>query len=177
MELYGDINISANEYCILIDSSVPVTADSFNVIIPRLMPNIKKGGSPKVSSDSLPADMCVNVKFKAKTKINLANHVNAKSATSLRTHHMGQVKEMASSKGESETETVPGIKLMHKPKGGPPHPPHTHKIVKPFEFKDMKYEGLNNIKIKNGTKMIGIFVGGNVDDFYVTFIPDVIPRS
>lgn len=172
-------DVFGNEYCILVDKTKDIASDKFNVVIPRLMPKIIKGdiSSPKVSSKNLNSERFVNTKAKIKSSVKLANYIEAKSATSIRASHVGDAK-MDKSKGITETETVKKapVKLSHSPKGGPPHPPHEHIIKQPFEFYGMEYFKLNSKKIKNGKQMLGVFIGNNYSDFWVTYIPDVIPR-
>lgn len=172
------MNIEGNgiEYCILLDKTKDVTSNEFKVNIPRLMPNISID-LPKETTEQLPKDRFINNKAKHKTSINLTNYIIAKSATSLRASHLGDV-TMSKSEGITLTETVKKapIKLTHSRKGGGPHPPHEHMIKDPFKFWDMNYFKLNNVKISNGKKMLGCFVSGDITDFWVTYIPDIIPR-
>lgn len=66
--------------------------------------------------------------------------------------------------------------------GGTPHAPephdnHQHPIEKPFQFFNMKFEELNNIQIEYEKEMIGCFISGDLNDFRITHIPDVIPQE
>jgi len=58
-----------------------------------------------------------------------------------------------------------------------PHKPHVHPIKKPFQFFNVKYEELNNINIKFGKEMVGTFISGDLNDFRILHIPDVIPQE
>jgi hypothetical protein len=58
-----------------------------------------------------------------------------------------------------------------------PHRKHVHPIIKPFQFFNVKYEGLNDRVIKYGHEMIGCFVSGDLNDFRIMHIPDIIPMK
>ena len=58
-----------------------------------------------------------------------------------------------------------------------PHVPHVHPIKKPFQFINVKYEELNNINIQFGKEMVGTFISGDLNDFRILHIPDVIPQE
>lgn len=58
-----------------------------------------------------------------------------------------------------------------------PHSKHAHPITKPFQFFNVKYEELNNREIKFGKEMVGCFISGDLNDFRINHIPDVIPME
>lgn len=58
-----------------------------------------------------------------------------------------------------------------------PHLVHSHPITKPFQFFNVKYEGLNDREIKFGKEMIGCFISGDLNDFRINHIPDLIPMK
>ena len=167
-------NISAIEECILIDSSKKIYDKEFSVFIPRLFPKLSAESSPKEKSTTIPADMCVNPKFKFNSSIKEANHIKAKSATYFRTQYKGDVKEMQMSDGATELSTT---LLTHNDGVDAPHPPHDHKIIKPIKFTEMIYSKLDEKEIKNGAKMFGVFVGGDLNNFRITYIEDQVPRE
>lgn len=171
------MQINANtEYCMLLEDSKDITSNEFKVNIPRIMPKIPIE-APKSKDEPIQKSRILNKKSKVSDNITIQNFILAKSATSLRASHLGDA-EMKSSEGITLTETVNKmpIELSHSRKGGGPHPPHEHMIKDPHKFYDMKYFKLNNIKIKKGHKMIGTFVSDSFNDFWITYITDVIPR-
>lgn len=173
----GGFELSALEYGILLDNKKAVTSKSFRVIIPRLCPRLSQD-KVNIQSVSPNKSRILNKDFKV-SGYKTQNFLEAENITSLRTKHKGNVYDMSKSQGITEKETMNKmpVKLIHKPKGGPPHPPHEHMIKKPFKFYDMVYETLNDESISKGAKLICGFMGGNIYDVKVVYIPDIIPRS
>ena len=86
---------------------------------------------------------------------------------------------MSKSEGVTEVESkmkMP-VKLVHSPKGGPPHPPHEPQIKKPLKFYDMVYSNTHNKKASKGTKVLVCFVGGNIYDARLLYIPNMLERG
>lgn len=70
--------------------------------------------------------------------------------------------------------------LIHStegPHGELPHESHAHDINKPFQFFNVKFEELNNRVIKFGKELIGVFISGDLNDFRIIHIPEMIPQK
>ena len=172
----GGFQLSALEYGTVLETK-RCTANEFKIYIGRLTPKLDSG---KISIKSVNPDKAkiVNKAFKV-SGYKTQNFLLLENATSLNIKDKGNVTSMSKSDGISEKETANRmpVKLMHNPKGGPPHPPHEHIIKKPFKFYDMVYEDLNNKKVSKGTKVIVGFIGGNIYDGRVMYIPNIIERG
>lgn len=162
--------------CYLVDDTADITSKSFKVYIPTLMGQSQNKfgtGSEKplsINKQLMRNDAPVN------STIQSQNFIVAKAMTDYRSEHFGQVFETSGVEHTSE-ETV----VEEQPAGpGPhkhPHIPHVHKLKKPIEIYDMKYEELNNVIINKGHEMIGAFIDGNMNDFRIVHIVGVIPQN
>ena len=173
---------TTKEYALLVDKKAKVTDKVFNIVIPRIMPNIPLGASPKTESKQIKVEM-VNSDFKYDSSITLANSIEAKSATYFRTQLLGDVTKMEAVK-EAETEDSLLVPLIHdKPVPGASIDPtthdvkHKHVISKPFKIDQMLYIDFDKDEINNGAKMLVEFIGGDINEVYVTYIPDILPKS
>lgn len=170
----GGVHISNMEYGFILESK-RVTSAMFKIFIPKLTPKLDSG---KISIKNInpDKDLILNPNFKV-SGYKTQNFLEAENITSITLKHKGNVTKMSKSDGISEIETkkkMP-IKLVHKK--GPPHPPHEHVIKKPFTFDDMVYEDLHREKVSKGDKVIVSFVGDNIYDPKIIYIPKSVVRG
>ncbi|MGL6132384.1 MAG: hypothetical protein ACRCZ9_12300 [Fusobacteriaceae bacterium] len=168
------VDLTNIERCVLMDETASITAKSFRVHIPRLLPMVKTA-SPTEEAVQAKSSSLAN-SYSGTMSLSIGNCVVAKSMTDYRIYHFGQVFETSGTKHTTEMTVV-----EEKPAGpGPhdhPHIEHNHEMAKPIEIYDMKYEQLNKITINKGHKMIGVFVSGDINDFRIIHIEDVIPQD
>ena len=182
-----DFAYTNKEFGVLVDKEVNVTAKEFNIIIPRLMPLIPLESQPKTKTENINCKI-INSDFKYSKSITLSNSIVAKTATYFRTKLLGDVTKMEAVK-EAETVEMLQAPLTHTspitdPVSGalPPDPSthnakHKHEIKKPFKIDQMLYVDFDKEKVNNGKQVIVEFIGGDINNAYVTYIPDVLPKG
>lgn len=158
------------ERCVLVGESARITAKSFKVHIPRLMPLQSSSGA--VTENVNPNKALFASPYKGDLTFSVSNHIVAKSMTDYRIHHWGQILETSGVEHTTDDAIVPPHPVPH-----PGHEPHNHTCSKPIKIFDVKYEELNNKTISAGHEMVGVFVSGDIRDFRIIHIEGVIPQD
>lgn len=155
----NEIQICSTEYAYLLEGA-PITAKQFKVRIPKLMPELP-AGSAQNGTISINKSLFVNdgaCKVPMGGSVSTRNYIIAKSKCDYETVH----------KGEIVNSSVKGITEP----GGPG--PHTHDVLQPLSMSEVVFSGLNDKEAAIGTRVIGVFVGKNINDFWVEHIEGAI---
>ncbi|MGL5718117.1 MAG: hypothetical protein ACRCX2_34250 [Paraclostridium sp.] len=163
-------NRSSIELCYLAEDSKPITASSFKVYIPRLMPLVNNDGSDK-GSMKIDKSICMNENNFFGSNIEVSNVVHAKSIHGYRYLHNGRIPKTTISKLDGAEIT------LEKGDTGKPFPKQPVGIssIKVDEVGTHDFIELNPITINRGHKMYGFYVGGTDNEFVIAFIDGVVP--
>lgn len=155
----NEIEICSSEYAYILEGA-PITAKSYKVRIPKLMPELP-GGSAQDGSLSINSGLIVNdssCKPQIGGSVSTRNYIIAKSKCDYETVLKGDI---VNSKVDGVTEP-----------GGTG--PHTHKVIKPLAMTEVVFSKLHEKEASAGTRVIGVFVGNNINDFWVEHIEGAI---
>jgi hypothetical protein len=199
--------VTSVEMCTLMQPRADIRDLEFKVRLPRLMIHpIQTPPSPLIDKPvpiNLDRFLNVHKAYKPKAKIDTTNYVVSKTMTDYRGTMkipLHQNKDMWTPEGTiaDVTGTPKGVTSIFE--GTIPLPivpvlpvPHSHHIIDgPFSLSGDSYTdmygynrelanselfGLNEVKIDFGKDMVGLFMSGNINDFRILHIPEVIPHD
>lgn len=202
-DLRGLVNYGTLVRCYLAEDSKRITASSFKVYIPSLMPSIENNGKEKV--ENITVDRCLNQEGSLKDcNVSLPSYIEAKSSHNYFHRLDGWIPEyktetssyqkITSENGEFDKISASATKGSTD--GIPKHPPMkiTQKLdLNNNSFKgatmnnnksytmvhtnstEVDYQELNRYFIKRGHPMIGTFLEGEEFEFRILFIDGATP--